>query len=459
MKPFYFRCLLFGFAGGLVLVVIGLTLADRLGLTGPQVARTFPDHGGEVGAYGRIGIQFAQAMQTDTVEQRFSIDPSVTGSFQWDGQQLSFRPSQPFKPGVTYTARLAAGALSHDERAITREWAWQFRVRPPAIVYLSSVVGPREVWRIAASGGQPAQLTQTEGQVYDFAVSPDGERIVYTVVNEARGSDLWIMSRDGSDPQKLVECGADVCTTPAWSPISSRVAFSREPAGPSHEDESPGGGPRVWTVDVTTGQATALYQSADVQGHSPTWSPDGSKLAFFDGSVSSLRLLDINTSQEMLVKTLMGTVGSWSPDGRQMLFNDLNFDEAVEKPYASINLADFTTQTIKPVLGRELNWADYSVPAWSPDGAWIAISLRTPESGPTKQIWLMRPDGSEGRAITADPNYTFGGYRWNAWGDALVFQRFEMNKPFATPEIVVWSMTTGEMQVLVVDAATPEWLP
>jgi Tol biopolymer transport system component len=455
MKLTRFDYIVFSVMGALLLAITGVVLAgDRVGA---RVARTFPEAGAEVGAYGQIGIEFAQAMQADTVAPRFSIEPSLPGSFQWSGHQLRFTPSRPFRPGQTYTARLAPGALGRDGRATKQDVVWQFRVRQPQIIYLSSVTGPREVWRLPASGGQPTQLTQTDGKVYDFAVSPDGERIVYTVVNEARGSDLWIVDRDGNGPQKLVECGADVCTVPAWSPTSNRVAFSREPAGLS--PGSPPGAPRVWTVDVATGQAAALYQSSEVLGYGPTWSPDGSKLAFFDGSVSSIRLLDINTSQEMLVKTLMGTVGSWSPDGQQMLFNDLNFDDTATKPYASVNLADFSTQSIKPILGREFNWADYSVPAWSPDGAWVAISLRVPESGATKQIWLMRPDGREGRSITNDPNYTFGGYRWNAWGDALVFQRFELNKPFATPEVVVWSMATGEMKVLISDAATPEWLP
>ena len=71
----------------------------------------------------------------------------------------------------------------------------------------------------------------------------------------------------------------------------------------------------------------------------------------------------------------------------------------------------------------------------------------------------MRPDGGEARPLTRDPVYTFGGYRWNPWGTALVFQRFELNTPFAKPELGVWDAATGQVTLLVADGSTPEWLP
>lgn len=438
--------------GGLVLAIAGVVLAgDHVGA---RVARAFPA-GGEAGAFGPLGVEFAQAMQADTVEARFEIDPPLVGSFRWEGQRLSFAPSQPFQPGVTYTARLRAGALARDGRATLQDWVWQFRVRDPWIVYLASVVGPREVWRVPAIGGTPEPLTQTDGRVYDFAVAPDGGQIAYSVVNQGNGADLWLMNRDGAGARLLVECGLDLCTVPAWSPDGVRIAYSREPAGLS--PGAPNGPPRVWTVDLASAQTAPLYQSSQILGYGPVWSPDGRRLAFFDGSENGIRLLDLQTGREMLIQTLMGTVGAWSPDSARMLFTDMNLETG--QPYVTLSLADFEAQTIRPVLGQELNWADYSVPAWSPDGEWVAIGLRVADSGPTKQIWLMRPDGTDGQAVTADPGYTFGGYRWDPWGTGLVFQRFEMNKPYATPEVVVWSRAIGALTVLVADGATPEWLP
>ena len=39
-------------------------------------------------------------------------------------------------------------------------------------------------------------------------------------------------------------------------------------------------------------------------------------------------------------------------------------------------------------------------PAWSPDGKWIAFSMRG-------DIWKISPDGGEAIALTSGPNYYF----------------------------------------------------
>ena len=447
-----FDYLVWSVLAALTLAIGGVILAgDRVGA---RVAQALPA-GGEIGAYGPLGLQFAQTMRAETVETRFEIDPPVPGAFSWEADQLWFTPAQPLQPGVTYTVRLQPGALARDGRESKQTWTGQYRVRAPWVVYMASVSGPREVWRVPATGGSPEQLTFTEGRVYDFAVAPDGEQIVYSVVNPQNGADLWLMGRAGENPRQLLNCGADLCTVPAWAPTAGRIAYSREPAGLT--PGSPNGPPRVWTVDPLSGQTAPLYQDSQILGYGPVWSPDGRRLAFFDGSSSSIRMLDVTTSREMLVKTLMGTVGAWAPDGQRLVYNDMNLETG--RPYVTLAVADFDAQTLTPLLGQEPNWADYSLPAWSPDGAWLALGLRAATSGPTKQIWLMRPDGSEARAVTDDALYTFGGYRWDPWGTALVLQRFEMNKPYATPEVLVWTAATNTLLPLVPDGSTPEWLP
>jgi TolB protein len=449
-----FDYLVWGVAGALVLAIFGvIAFGDRVGA---RVVRAFPADGEGVSALGRIGLQFAQAMDANSVVTRLEIEPPVTGTVQWEGQQVWFLPAEPFQPNVTYTARLRAGALSRDGRAAQQDYIWSFRVREPYIAYLSGVGGgAREVWRVPAVGGTPEQLTRTDGRLYDFDVAPDGERLVYSVVNDSRGADLWLMDRDGANPRMLVKCDADLCTVPAWSPDGARIAFSREPAGLT--PGTPNGPPRVWTVTLATGEAGPVYPDSQVLGYGPTWSPDGRRLAFFDGGNASIRLLDLETQQEMLIQTRMGTVGAWSPDGRRMIYNDLDLETGV--PFATLALADFDAQAIRPFPDLGPAFGDYGAPAWSPDGAWIAVSGRTPEGGPGKQLWLIRPDGSEARPVTNDPLYTFGGYRWDAYGRALVFQRFELNKPYAMPEVLVWFAETNTFTLLAQDAATPEWLP
>jgi dipeptidyl aminopeptidase/acylaminoacyl peptidase len=454
-----FDYIVWSVAGALGLAILGVVaLGDRVGV---RVARTFPAEAGVVAASARIGLEFADAMNTDTVEARFSLEPPTEGRFEWRGRQMSFIPARGLRPGQAYTARLQPGAQNREGRETQQEWRWSFSVREPYIVYLSAETGgAREVWRVPAGGGARVPLTQTNGRVYDFAVARDGEQIVYSVVNEARGADLWLVDREGRNARMLVNCGADLCTTPAWSPDggapgSARIAYSREPAGLS--PGSPNGPPRVWTVEVSSGQTASVYQSSQVLGYGPVWSPDGRRLAFFDGSAPGIRLLDVGSGEGMLISTPMGTVGSWSPDGEAMAYNDLNLETG--QPQSTLARADFGSQTITPLVGQDATLSDFGAPVWSPDGEWLAVSVRTRDGGPSKQIWLLRPDGSERLPVTADPSYTFGGQRWNAAGDALVLQRFELNKPLATPEVLVWQRATNMVTLLAQGAATPEWMP
>lgn len=449
-----FDYLVWAVLGGLA-ALIGLTVlwGDQVGA---RIVQTAP--AASLSAFGRVSLTFAQPMNTRLTESRFSLTPAVKGQLRWNAErtELTFVPDRPFDRNTTYTARLNAGAPSDYGLTTKRDVAWSFTVRAPDIAFLAPTNGPREVWRVALAGGAPVQITQTNGQVFDYAVSPDGEYLVYSVMNEQRGSDLWVIRRDGTGARPLTVCGLDQCTAPDWSPDGLRVAYSREPAG--LQPGAPNGPPRVWTVDVTTGQTAPVYQNNQVLGYGPVWSPDGQWLAAFDGGVGAVRVLNVRTSQDMLIETAMGTVGTFSPDGRAMIFNDMNFDGS-NPPYIAIYQADLEARAIVPVIGREPNAADYSVPAWSPLGDMIAVALRDETSGPSKQLWVMSPAGEAPRRLTDTVGYTYGGYRWNPWGTALVAQRLALGVPFATPELVLMEVANGQITSLVSDGALPRWLP
>jgi Tol biopolymer transport system component len=447
-------------------IVVGLSLAitavvavgDRVGA---QITAVAPAAGQAIGALGAVTVTFVERMDAESVQSRFSISPPTPGTFTWAGSTLTFQPRQPFLAGEVYQVRVAAGALTRSGRVLGQDRVWTVQVRQPQVVFVGATSQQNQrVAELFVVGlepdATPRALTSTGGQVFDFAASPDGETIVYSHINDRNGADLYLIDRDGGNPRLLADCGPDLCSVPAWAPDSGRIAFSREPAGLS--PGSPNGPPRVWTITPNGGAAAPLYQDRQVLGYGPTWSPDGRRLAFFDGSNASIRLVDLQSSAEMVIPTAAGAVGAWSPDGRQMLFTNFNF-EGDSEPYTSVLRADFDRQEIVPVLGVDFNRADFSPPAWSPDGQAIIIGQRTPDSGATKQVWRYRPDGSDPQPLTADGRYTFGGYRWSPWGDAILMQRFEMGVPYARPEVVVWEASSGQVRQLAEGASLPQWLP
>jgi Tol biopolymer transport system component len=159
----------------------------------------------------------------------------------------------------------------------------------------------------------------------------------------------------------------------------------------------------------------------------------------------------------MLLPSQSGNPGAWSPDGNTMLYDDISL--VGEQPYVKMFVADFATKKIKPAFAGDTQLTDYSVPTWSPDGQWIAAGVKTPSSGLGSDLWIMHPDGSAGRVVADDPQYTYGSYKWDPWSGALLFQRFALGVPFAKPEILIWSAADNSTRVVAQDASLPEWLP
>ena len=229
------------------------------------------------------------------------------------------------------------------------------------------------------------------------------------------GSDLWLLP-EGQEASRLVGCGADRCTGPAFSPDGRWIAY-----GPEER------------------------------------SADGSRLAFFDGNLGAIRVIALEGGQEEVLPTQMGLVGSWSPGGMRMLFPVMNLGGP--QPTVELHAADLALRAIRHVLGPDSGWGHFSVPVWSPDGEWILIGLQTPGAGPARQAWIMRPDGSDSRALLDDPAFTFGGFQWDPWGQSVAFQRFRLNAAEARPDVLVLDLASRVERLIASDAWMPGWQP
>ncbi|MBW6465515.1 MAG: Ig-like domain-containing protein [Brevefilum sp.] len=414
----------------------------------------FPETGEQISIHGKIGVIFNQPMVPASVEAHFSIEPHVAGEFSWDWNTLWFTPTEPLDPGQTYQASIVPGAQAENGRKLRQSIEWLVKIREVDLLYLVLGTEGGDLWHYEFATGQTYAITETGQALIDFKPSPTGDRIAYAQHNPQGGTDLWSVERDGSDPEMLVDCGKDQCDQLAWSVGADWIAYTRESWDERAERYLPS---RVWTVNTRNGASTPLYRQEEAYGHSPSFSPDGLRLATYDSLQQAIRILELESSQESAIPTLYPGVGSWSPDGKELIFIDLV--TSVLEPNVAIYIVNFSNQTVRNALGEFVPNLDFDPPQWSPDGKWLAYSARPVGAAINKGLWVAELDGDAPIALTDDPAATFTNYRWDPRGERLVFQRFQLSGGSSHASLWLWERSTGQIRRLVEDGARPEWLP
>lgn len=160
---------------------------------------------------------------------------------------------------------------------------------------------------------------------------------------------------------------------------------------------------------------------------SPSWSPDGKRIAFSavdKSGASDLYILDISPrSLTRLSNDYYDDKDpAWSPDGSVIAFasDRTSFGEKGKYNLFLYRVSDGSIEYL--TLGDE----SYGSPAWSPDGAWLAF---TSDRGISQNIWMMnvheRPESRRrsARQITDFATAAFD----PAWAenDTLIFTAFE----------------------------------
>lgn len=75
-----------------------------------------------------------------------------------------------------------------------------------------------------------------------------------------------------------------------------------------------------------------------------------------------------------------------------------------------------------------------------------------------KQLWLMRSDGSEPRALTEDAEWHYSNPTWSPDGSRLVVQVVSLTEPEALPALWQVDIEKGEWTELVSPGTQPVWL-
>lgn len=168
---------------------------------------------------------------------------------------------------------------------------------------------------------------------------------------------------------------------------------------------------------------------------SPSWAPDGTRLAYvsFEKKKPIIYIQSLTSGQRIVLANYKGnnSAPSWSPDGKQLA---IVLTQGANSQIYAIN-ADGTGLR---QLSRSR--AIDTEPQWSPDGKWIYF---TSDRGGAPQIYRMSSLGGEASRVTFDGSYNVSP-RISPDGKQLAFIRRDGSKF----QVAIQELSTSQVQVL-----------
>ncbi len=240
------------------------------------------------------------------------------------------------------------------------------------IYFASERDGTFNIWRIAAAGGAPQQVTQHKDDGVQFpAISPDGRRMIYE-----NNFDLYTLDVPGGTPRKLAirisadakDNGIEVVTTtnraegfspsptgdylavdmrgeimivPTEREVGERTQLTSSPWRERMQSYAPdgrriayvsdeSGDEEIWVYELATARRRKLTSQESVKADL-TWAGSGQKLAFTGNN----RLYEVDVAggavRELAYNAAGGfNVGQYSADGNWLTYSKRDDDQNAE---------------------------------------------------------------------------------------------------------------------------------
>jgi dipeptidyl aminopeptidase/acylaminoacyl peptidase len=286
-----------------------------------------------------------------------------------------------------------------------------------AIVFVRNFPYPvgNELFRIEPGGSDEKRLTTNTLDEYDPAWSPDGTKIAFArllVFPSSSQRVIFVMNADGSGA-KFVTSGEEMAipqaSSPTWSPDGTRIAYTVED-GPSE----------LW---LTNPEGTVHRRLAGPYTYvlNPTWSPDGRLIAFTRQVGSDAEVWAVRPNGTGLHEITNHASGgasdaAWSPDGTRLAY--LHAESFADRTDVWVIDRDGTNDHN---LTKTAGVTEYP-PSWSPHGSRLLFSRDVGDTTGDDIISLALATGDETN-LTNSPSTVEGALSWSPDATKILFTR------------------------------------
>ena len=244
------------------------------------------------------------------------------------------------------------------------------------------------LWTSAAAAQQTPSVDQLISlkRVGSVAISPDGRQVVYTV-READWDDdryeteIWLVDVASGNTRQLTNARKS-SSSPSWSPNGTMIAFTSD-----RSDKQ-----QIYVIRVAGGEAEPVTSAEDGVGGGFAWAPDGASIAY--------------------------TMTDPKPDtwkNRDKKYGDFEIVDADQR-LSHLWVIDLATRTPKRLTKGDFAVGSYD---WSLDGREISAFLTTHDSARFKAVsvgaGISSGSGSTSGARSRRPPTSGRQGAW-AWG-------------------------------------------